>query len=196
MDINLKKFCDIDNEHLREPFSEGDHSYATNGHILIRVPRVEGFKEGRPGTIKLDEFIFEGGAGYDALPNYDPPKKEKCDTCKGHGKVSPCEECDGDGDVEWFSGFNWYSDGCKSCQGHGSVVGNDKVCPECEGEKTVYVDPWSFVDIGDDERALAVILLEKMKTLPGVELGGLIKEKGYVPFRFSGGDGVVMTMLK
>ncbi len=45
--IDLKPFCG-DNDiryYLNEPFSEGEFTYATNGHILIRVPRRDDVPE-------------------------------------------------------------------------------------------------------------------------------------------------------
>lgn len=39
--INLEDFCDKTNKELSTPFSFGDWSVASEGHIAIRVPRRE-----------------------------------------------------------------------------------------------------------------------------------------------------------
>lgn len=40
-DIDLSHFCytEDDRHNLKRPWSRGDFSYATNGHIMVRVPR-------------------------------------------------------------------------------------------------------------------------------------------------------------
>src|SRR3990167_7705159 len=42
--IDLQQFCSKDKErpHLMTPFTIGDFSYATNGHIIVRVRRLDG----------------------------------------------------------------------------------------------------------------------------------------------------------
>ena len=47
MTIDLQPFCgeDHDRWYLMKPLSFGDYTYATNGHIVIRVTRrVKGWK--------------------------------------------------------------------------------------------------------------------------------------------------------
>src|SRR5574337_601455 len=39
MTIDLKKFCSKDRPKLLDPFSGGEFTYASNGHIAVRVPR-------------------------------------------------------------------------------------------------------------------------------------------------------------
>ena len=43
--INLDIFCDPSSPGLTRPFSVGTWSYATNGHILVRVPRRDDVAE-------------------------------------------------------------------------------------------------------------------------------------------------------
>ena len=40
---DLKQFCTCTNDcrdFLRQPFSDAKYTYATNGHIMVRVPRI------------------------------------------------------------------------------------------------------------------------------------------------------------
>lgn len=39
---DLTPFCSPDRPELNRPFSDGPFSYATNGHVLLRVPRLAG----------------------------------------------------------------------------------------------------------------------------------------------------------
>lgn len=43
----LQKFCSTDSfrVNINKPFSQGEYTYATNGHIIVRVPRIEGIGE-------------------------------------------------------------------------------------------------------------------------------------------------------
>jgi hypothetical protein len=39
MSVDLDLFCDPERRNLAVPFSLNRHTYATNGHIIVRVPR-------------------------------------------------------------------------------------------------------------------------------------------------------------
>lgn len=194
--VDLERFCSTDKPapHLNKPFSDGAFSYACDGHLILRVPLREDVTKKRPEQIKLNRMFFgNNGQEYGPLPDYEPLEKEKCESCKGSGVCSVCDECAGAGDLDFESERNTYCVECKSCRGRGSIAGGTEQCDRCGGDGEVLANEWEFVDIGDDELGLALGLLEKIKELPRVKLGTLDKKAGYVPFIFDGGDGLIMT---
>ena len=44
---NISKFCSKDSTRssINSPYSLGEYTYATNGHIIIRLPRIDDIKE-------------------------------------------------------------------------------------------------------------------------------------------------------
>ncbi|HIC43653.1 MAG TPA: molecular chaperone DnaJ [Sulfurimonas sp.] len=62
--------------------------------------------------------------------------KDSCGTCKGTGakggKVKPCSQCGGQGQVYMKQGFMTFSQTCPVCNGEGSEVANK--CGDCKGQ--------------------------------------------------------------
>lgn len=115
--IDLQPFCGKDDPraYLNAPFSEGEFTYATNGHILIRVAK-------RADIIALPEQMkgrcakmFWDNPWRELLPIPDVPPAEilTCVYCDGAGKLDfgdkdleRCDECEGIGKWEpWKPGF-------------------------------------------------------------------------------------------
>lgn len=107
----LKKFCSTDETrpHPMEPFNYKMNAIATDGRILIGVPRIEGLREwdesfvkSLPETLKL---YPQDAVTWFPLPEI--PKATECTRCMGSGKGEcphcfseiDCEECKGYGDV-------------------------------------------------------------------------------------------------
>jgi hypothetical protein len=59
MDINLEMFCDPAREGIERPFLFGEFTYATNGHILVRIPKRDGVakKTQKRRTSSLRSFL-------------------------------------------------------------------------------------------------------------------------------------------
>jgi hypothetical protein len=106
--IDLMKFCG-DKKHrvaIGEPFSLGEWSYATDGHILIRVPRRIDIPE-REKVPDVERIWPKGVETTFRSPKVTvlPPKEEvDCDICDGRGFkhdcpdcTCECEECNGTG---------------------------------------------------------------------------------------------------
>lgn len=102
--INLNKFCSKDDTRYRiqKPWSRGEYTYATNGHICVRVPRLADIEENpkAPDTEKL----FSDALAREYPVWLEPPevrvKLVKCDLCGGMGGIftnEVCDECDGEG---------------------------------------------------------------------------------------------------
>jgi hypothetical protein len=114
MSINLKHFCSTEEwqTYLHTPFSFGEFSYATNGHIAVRVARRADVPEADEKQTKPAETLVKAFAKAEKqrplpisfkLP--DQPEKIECEKCHGDGRPDhdcptcecTCEECDGTG---------------------------------------------------------------------------------------------------
>lgn len=144
MSMDIKKWCaKLDSrKYLEIPFNYGGRTFACNGHVMISITEEAGHPDIEESLIKAmivfldtDSFTFAP-----LSPNLKLPEATKCETCKGTKKVTSiqCDECEGDGEVEFDNEHNSYSCECKTCDGSGHEttigVGND--CHECLGYGT------------------------------------------------------------
>ncbi len=199
--MNLHDFANKEHPALAGPFSDGEHSYATDGILIVRIPLDPTITAPVPEMVQPylhgSGSLFTPEKTYIDLPDYALPDKVKCNKCKGIGKVSLCEECEGEGTVFLNNAFNEYVCECESCAGYGT---NPKViptviCEDCNGEGSSYEESWPHVDLGDVR--LGIIELEKMKRLPGLKINvSPLFEQAHVHFIFDGGDGALMTVNK
>lgn len=98
MDIDtLQKFCANDSDprhYFCHPNTVGEFTYATNGEIMIRVPKLDAEF---PAFDKLPDFecvIPADDAEYVSLPELPPaPEVEDCPDCNGDGVVGTCPYC-------------------------------------------------------------------------------------------------------
>jgi hypothetical protein len=106
MTVDLQLFCGA-NEILRswmmEPFSIGEWTYATNGHIAVRVTRRPDVPENADAT-DPGQKIFAKTIGIECAHSIGlelpPERQETCSKCDGDGEdgfISECEDCDGRG---------------------------------------------------------------------------------------------------
>lgn len=195
--MNLQDFCAKDEQRqheLNDPFSHGKYSFASDGHMLIRVPLLLEVTKGLPGFMESKFTEFATGDCLTPIPEYKQEKK-KCSICRGSGKAEECPECKGLGEVNFENDYNDYEFECQTCHGHGEVSGGKNTCEECEGTGQVYVNRWASINIGN--KLLGLRLLDKIKDLPGVMLGDCsADDKAPVYFKFDGGDGLLMPMIK
>ena len=109
-EIDLAPFCSTDprRPYLHAPSSRGDFTYATNGHILIKIPK-------RDGIATADKFpdcekVMPSFAGVSFKPLAHvvlPPRKTvPCDICEGRGHAHDCPDCGCE---------------CDECDGRGSL---------------------------------------------------------------------------
>lgn len=89
------------------PFSRGDFTFATDGHVLVRIPRVAEVQE-RVTAPKIPEQWFDQSEVKEWLPIPELPSPSEpadCPTCHG-GDEPPhdcpecackCDDCDGTG---------------------------------------------------------------------------------------------------
>lgn len=186
---------------LRQPFEHNGCTYYTDWHVLVVVDGV-GFEENAIQD-QDDSFVkmvidclneaFEAAIYGEFV---DPPatvfEKEKCRYCKGTGKLTECEECDGEGYIEFETDFNSYSVECKSCDGEGTVSGGSGVCNNCGGEGVVIES--APLEFGKSAQfKLNSVLVEKLLSLPSIKIN-TNPNNGTYAIEFNGGKGVVMGM--
>lgn len=171
--IDLLAFCDTDDIRyfLRTPFSDGAYTCATDGKILVRVPRIDTINEnpkisGKTGKIFkiIDDFSGEYVSLADyMLPDFDfSPRTEQltCDECGGSGREHDCPDCECE---------------CEACDGTGKY------------EYTVV--PKASVEVLGLNFGLRYIA--KIWTLPALTVA--VSGDSLV-FKFDGGAGVLMKI--
>lgn len=97
--IDLQPFCETDETrfYIMKPFTRGEHTFATNGHIIVRVPKREGMegdeKAPKPEAIFAKHFKGELVDAPDfAFPKFDAGPCLKC--LGGNESVHECPNCD------------------------------------------------------------------------------------------------------
>jgi len=182
--MDLQKFCSknaLKHHWALAPFNQGDRTYATDGHVLVSVPRREDVADDkivRPDMIK--EFAKFAPSEWFAVPAVE---LETCKHCKGKVVDYPCHECGGSGHPKLESFYHVYLDvECASCDGEGEV----SVCPYCN---MTGFDAPDLVPIG--AALFKANLLNLIKDLPGIEISPTGPETpAYL--RFNGGEGYIM----
>lgn len=108
---DLKPFCSIGafRPWLNTPFSRDKYTYATNGHVLVRVPRLSYVDENPkapPAEKVIDPIEFLPLVPF-VCREIPPPETQECFECDGGNPVHNCptcscvcEECDGTNSVE------------------------------------------------------------------------------------------------
>lgn len=202
---DLNTFCQTDGSPaIATPWTEGGWTYASDGHMLLRVPRRDDVPERIEapkvfGTSLGAAFRKDPGewAGVPALDITSEP----CGVCKGTGKQYICPECEGEGEVTPTTEWNEYPEQtCETCGGKGQLskdtwlrmvgkranpAGDD--CRHCDGIGATRTD--KAVRIG--EALFSDWLLEKIAPLPGCKIG-VLGRLDISRFKFEGGDGLIM----
>lgn len=171
MAIDLKQFCSTDpgRPYLHEPCSRGDFTYATNGHIGVRVPRRDDVPENPkfPDLQRVMDLI--PAREFVAAPPVKLPRleitEEHCSLCDGRGTEHDCPDCE--------------------C-----------VCEDCNGEGVVTVssDDGHYANIRHATFMLKYV--RQILALPGIALPTVIPDHGPMPFHFDGGMGVLMPIME
>ena len=168
--IDLKPFCG-DNDvryYMNAPFSEGEFTYATNGHILVRVARCDDVPEVEVEAAPPKcEKLFADNPFISAveIPDIPPMIEADCDCCNGYGT---------------------HEQKCKT--------GTAYDCEECNATGKRVTEPgetmWPQITVGDT--GFASKYLRLIKALPGIEFSP--NGQNPAPFRFDGGDGLLMPI--
>lgn len=168
--INLQAFCGDGGIDFRigSPFSKGDWTYATNGHIIIRVPLVAGLREDGTNAEKIFEDATKGvrpslNFVVPELPPLTEAQAVKCSECDGTGSAHDCPSCDCS---------------CDDCCGTGLIDG---------------APPDKLVSVQVGGVPFACDYIRLISTLPSVQITKPIKEKPWW-FAFDGGEGILMPL--
>ncbi|MCK4620690.1 MAG: hypothetical protein KAT62_00605 [Desulfuromonadales bacterium] len=190
--VDLLMFCHPETKSIGSPFSVGEYTFATNGSIIVRVPRMAEFPEvnGAPEPNKLPFWDHDEQTVWDDLPAYDTAERKPCESCQGAGKQHACAECDGEGEVEFSTAFSNYECECKSCLGDGFLPSGNNACSCCFGSGINLDIPVKY-----SNRSISMKFLEMMQTLPVVKICPHGEYYEAFRFTFDGGCGAVMPML-
>ncbi len=191
---DLMSFCSDENRKgITEPWSEGEYTYATNGHILIRVPRLDDVPQCDLAPKTVDKMFPESCPEklylVSVIHTSDSQEPRICPLCNGAGKPDKCPECKGEGTVELSNWYNDYEVECASCEG----TGKPPQCELCHGTGKVSDEIPAPVKIGHFWLAEKYVRL--LKTLPGCVIGNASHDPlkpAY--YRFFGGDGLLMPI--
>jgi hypothetical protein len=97
MSINLDLFCDPEcrepGRDLSVPFSLNGHTYATNGHVAVRVPRRPDIPENKEAP-NADERLPWDFSRIKFGPMSEPELlPDQCWRCAGRGHEHTCPDC-------------------------------------------------------------------------------------------------------
>lgn len=171
--IDLQPFCGTEDArwYLMKPFSMGEFSYATNGHILVRQPRRADVPD---IDVKAPKFKPDNAlVGLDAAKFYVPTLQLPTAPAAG-----PCPACD----------CRKFEHDCPDCE---------CTCETCNGSGEGNPERNISTAIGGSFFALNYVRL--MAALPDLEIANTAEAiaVGAKPllFRFEGGVGALMPML-
>lgn len=181
----LKKFCHEDHHALSEPWSIEEYSYFCDGHILVRVPRIDGIPENDQAPDARKIIPANQPQEWFSVPDCKLPDYEPCKQCNGSGKDVECPECDGSGEVSLSNRYNEYECECKSCDASGVL----SECPNCDGTGRIYPTEGILVGVAGFQPKYLLLLA----ALPNCKIGPTGPES-LAWFVFDGGDGVLMPV--
>ena len=190
----LKQFCSRDTTRtgILEPWSVNGHSFATDGHILLRVPRLDQVVENKnaPKTDQLFADSLHTG-NFLSIPDLPEPRDGPCPECKGSGKVpAECQKCDGEGTTLCPRCEDGQLE-CDKCDGTGVLEEQSEIpCEDCDGSGKRPV--LQRVAVGN--QTVDVKFLRLIKDLPNVRIANGQEEVGALTFVFDGGDGLIMPI--
>lgn len=181
----LQRYCDPARQALATPWSRGDYTYATDGRVAARVPRLaEVTREDGPNAALL--FATWPAEGWMPVPELPPAaERPSCLECQGTGETPTCPQCCGEGEVEWHY-YHWTrQDECPVCQGKSGTY----PCTVCDGLGTLD-PPRQEVWIGS--AVVDAALLRRFCGLPDLEVA--VATIDLLAVRWTGGDGVIATI--
>ncbi len=94
MSVDLRKFCGDPERKIGKPFSRGEFTYAVNGHIGVRVPRLADVPEDDKAPAAELIFRFDDVEFFPVEPPTLPPTEMvDCPACHGRGSEHDCPDC-------------------------------------------------------------------------------------------------------
>jgi hypothetical protein len=202
--MDLLPFCSTDpsRPELHNAFTRGDFTYATDGHILVRVPARPGIPDLDPdkppkfaGLIaSLEPRWLDPDAKMAPLPECEIIRRDikPCKACGGRGRVKTCGRCRGLGTIE--CGECGHENDCGNCRGNGALRVSDPAdanatCDHCGGDGIAGSKPYVIARFAEQDFNASHIDL--IRSLPSVVFA-FGDGKGPAVFRFDGGAGALM----
>jgi hypothetical protein len=163
--LDLQQFCSEDGARsakLGQPWSIGDHTYACDGAILVRVDRRTDVPENEfaPDRPLIEKLLGSPPVGqFVAMPPVQlPPFTEtECEKCDGRGYEHDCPDCECD---------------CRACDGTGKTQ-----------DETL---------VGIGKAIFKSRYIRRLLALPGLEVPENSASEDPMAFKFEGGIGVLM----
>lgn len=198
--IDLKPFCGRNDprEFLNKPWHENGATFATDGHIGIRVDALqEGIEPVDPKMAgRIEKMLNEALANTTPLEIVFPADAPKpCGHCSGSGRINArtCDECDG-GSFDHGS----HSYDCKACVSgeiHTPASKDDanaESCWACDGHGTI--SRRVYLQAEGTTYCFQERYLRSIQGLPSARLfvGG--DNQKVARFDFDGGAGLLMPM--
>lgn len=176
---------------FNEPFFIEDWEVGTDGHVLVMIPHSGAISTPRAPNVRN---VVDPAHAYAKDREWNPfPKDLKtvivtCTECKGSGlKSVQCKLCEGTGREE--CSLCGHEDECTRCGGSG-VTGAHGQCDSCSGTKVE--EEYDHVQLHG--LYIRGCYAKKISYLPNVEYGDVSSCGTIIPFRFTGGMGVVMSV--
>ena len=194
---SLNRFCGL-GEQIGNPFINGDYTYATNGHIIVRVPRIAAVvKEVMidPTTMPWDHATL---TGWRPIDSYPLPERIICARCKGTKKVV-CPECEGTGEAFLRGKEDSYDVECLLCNGD---MDYKESCDNCDEDGKRYEQRMPRIELPPWDVIVNAEYLYLIRTyLPGPHFLTVNKADenypmGIIRFKFDGGEGGLMPMRR
>ncbi len=98
----IMKFCDSDgDQRINRPWSVGDKTYSTNGHLIIRIDRQPEIEEkaDAPDIQKLFEKDTLSPQEWFEIPELPKPKYKDYSDCIEDGKIEILEKTEINGSI-------------------------------------------------------------------------------------------------
>jgi hypothetical protein len=200
----LKNFCTNDEGRptIKEPFTISEYTYATDGRLIVRIPKIPEAKiQEDEHIIKtlLTEYKFDyptNSTDWIDIPKYtlpEIPMKVECAKCDSDGEIN-CPSCDGDGDLTFGHDFQdkngehqWhsYQVECKYCNGYGKVKCD---CDNQSFKKTA-------IRIAIDNHDLDAWILDEFKVFTNVKIAVMdLKPGEFSPILLKFDEGCALLM--
>lgn len=197
--MELQLFCSTQERHIQygitAPFSKDKWTYATDGCLCIRVPRLpEVTSEKGPLAEKLFNEAEFGRAVtvWQPLPMFEL-KSENCDECGGTGYVKTCPRFHKPGDCGAGESpkCRKYNEECNAgCQPEDEGA---FVCTDCDGAGKNERIGNIIVDGSAGKVRISAIYLNKIKDLPNVQIAPYDSTSSF-RIKFDGGEGLLMPV--
>lgn len=195
--LDLTKFCSRDDDprpHLKLPWKHKGFEYASNGHIMVRVPApdaVDTICEHKIAESAVGMFARARLDGFGPLPDF--AMADPCRVCDGAGRYKQveCEACKGEGE---FMHFEEMYD-CQTCEGHGMLPDHNDEYKDSKLMDCVFCRGMGYKSkhIAVNDAGFQAYYLSWIQTLPGLQVTTNGAEQA-MHFKFEGGAGLLMPM--